>query len=243
MPKIPTMPDIGRIVSEAVNSVIPDVGQIVNDAVKGVFVGTLASDSDAVVFPENLRRLTVKSIGGADLTLLHTHEARLRVEGRCKVSACGEEEVQLGGLKEDVTLHVPITVPHIDLHLTGGGDVDGRLEDLNGHRIVLHAPGGGDIAVSIGRMSESTLELSAPGGGDITLTVPEDAGFEITMDAIGGGDIHTELPLEESGKRSAHSFQGRRNGGGTSRIKISAPGGGDIQLLKLSETAEGKRET
>lgn len=229
------MPDIGRIVSDAVNSVIPDVGQIVNDAMKGVFVGTLAQDAETVEFPEDVRRLTVKSISGGDLTLIHTPESRLRIDGRCKVTICGPEEVRLEGLKDDMTLHVPVTIPEIDIHLVGGGDIGGRLGDLNGHRIVLNTPGGGDVTFSAGKMSETTLTLDAPGGGDITLRVPEDAAFEIAMDAVGGGDIHTELPLEESGKRNAHSFQGRRNGGGTSRVKISAPGGGDIQLLKVSE--------
>jgi len=98
------MPDIGRIVSDAVNSVIPDVGQIVNDAMKGVFVGTLAQDAETVEFPEDVRRLTVKSISGGDLTLIHTPESRLRIDGRCKVTICGPEEVRLEGLKDDMTV-------------------------------------------------------------------------------------------------------------------------------------------
>ncbi len=145
------MPDIGRIVSEAMSSV--NVGKIVNDAVKGVFVGTLASDAGSVEFSENLRRLTVKSIGGGDLTLIHTHEPRLKVEGRCKVTACGEQEIGLGDLNGDVTLHVPVTVPHIDLHLVGGGDIEGRLGDLNGHRIAsardCTIPGPGTIGLRL----------------------------------------------------------------------------------------------
>lgn len=211
---MPAMPDVGKIVSDAMKSVgdamkSVNVGAIVGDAVKGAFVGTLATESRAISDP-GIRRLMVMSSGGGNLIIRDTDEATLKVEGRCSVATYGEEARidERGG--NDVTLSVPASIRSIRALNVGGGDIDCHLIRLDGHEI----------------------DLEAPGGGDITLKVPEDTAFEIAMEARGGGDIHTDLPLE-TGSQSASHFRGRRNGGGNSRIKLSAPGGGDIKLTRL----------
>lgn len=208
------MPDVGKIVSDAMKSVSDamksvNVGAIVGDAMKGAFVGTLATESRAISDP-GVRRLVVMSSGGGDLIIQDTDEATLKVEGRCSVATYGEEARidERGG--NNVTLSVPASILSLHVENVGGGDIDCRLSRLHGHQ----------------------MTLSAPGGGDITLKVPEDAAFEIAMEAPGGGDIHTDLPLESEARSAAH-FRGRRNGGGNSRIKLSAPGGGDIKLTRL----------
>jgi hypothetical protein len=229
VPPVPSIPDIGRIVRDS----IPDVGKVVSGALAsaGVFTGTLASESQTVSIPEGVRRLMVMCSAGGDLTIRDADETTLRVEGRCSVSSSGEE-IRIDAGTDDITLSVPASLLSLRALNIGGGDIDCHLHSAGGREIVLHAPGGGDISVSVDEIAESIIVLDAPGGGDVTMRVPEDAAFEITMQAHGGGDIATDLPLETV-ERTVSSFQGRRNGGGNSRIELSAPGGGDVRLSKL----------
>jgi hypothetical protein len=190
---------------------MPGVGKVatVQNAARGVFVGALAQESPEVSIPEGMQRLRVMCSGGGDLTLSNTDETTLKIEGRCNVSAYGEEVRIDERDGNDITLRVPASIRSLHAENVGGGDIHGRLDPLKIHHITL----------------------SAPGGGDIVLKVPEDAAFEIAIQAPGGGDIHTDLPIETS-EQNATSVKGQRNGGGDSHIRLSAHGGGDIKLTR-----------